>query len=101
MHYLNHQLVGTNTRSSSSLFLSGTGKTLALLTSTLSWQKKEKLLAKQKAQTPPAPPLNEATPAPGVGEAPPDQNQKMDAPKIYFCSRTHSQLQQVKYLSIF
>jgi Rad3-related DNA helicase len=80
---------------------SGTGKTLALLTSTLSWQKKEKLLSSKNLRTSieqlcssslPHSPLS-------LGVASNELESSIQKHQIYFCSRTHSQLQQVNQLT--
>jgi Rad3-related DNA helicase len=63
--------------------LVGTGKTLALLTSTLSWQKKE------NAKPSELDPLCSTLLFSDIPEVQKPKHQ------IYFCSRTHSQLQQV------
>ncbi len=84
----------------------GTGKTLALLTSTLSWQQKRRTQNLQPILSSPgendphvdvgltnSSSINSPHPAKSVaGELtePPSEKQT-----VYFCSRTHSQLQQV------
>jgi hypothetical protein len=78
--------------------VSGTGKTLALLTSTLSWQKKEKLLTSQTPQPPIGQPPSESVPSSPLAHrvaATNNADGSRHKHQIYFCSRTHSQLQQV------
>ncbi len=78
----------------------GTGKTLSLLTAALAYQKKEYALAleKQRAEERAAGPLKENA---GAGASMTDHTKRvlvhnaLHFPRIYYCSRTHSQIQQV------
>jgi hypothetical protein len=86
----------------------GTGKTLALLCGSISWQRSDKGLVVGATGTDPA----ASTPSSSAEGRPhtnlhyeesqsPSKRQKPEeparhAPRIYYCSRTHSQLDQVK-----